>query len=267
MRFGLLQMLSLEPQSAKSDVLHLEGLDNAQRAAVLKPAVVPVMILAPPGSGKTTTLCYRIGKLICSDGVRPARILAVTFSNKACRDMKLKLSKLALEAGMSSIAEVPVRTFHGWALGVLQQFNALPPDVSIWDARLSLCACKLALAQYAADTGDNTLITARQVAKNAKYYLTLMTRLRMRLVGTEQLLADTPMREVWTRYVAVKQACNAIDFDDMLEFVIKAAYAHNGLKTFLLEAYDCLVVDEVRLHVFWHSSVLVCSFRTPTNSS
>jgi len=232
----------MEQTDRKDAQLNLSHLDDSQRYAVRLPSSAAVIILAPPGSGKTTTVCWRIARFVHEDAIPAERVLALTFSNHACHDMRLKLMQLASSSAMQLVAAVKVCTFHGWALGVLRKFNLLPPEISIWDRRQMLAAIKLAMGQYYIEAGeDNPDISAQ----DAKDLLRTISLLRLRLVDCEQLLPDTLVREVWWRYSNLKASNQAVDFDDLLEMVVRTAQSYPQFREHLLLAYDYVFVDEV----------------------
>ncbi len=109
----------------------LDGLNEQQREAVVAPPG-PLLITAGAGSGKTTVLTRRIAWLIEANGVSPHRIFAVTFTNKAAREMKLRVDSLL---GRNS-APYQIATFHGFSnrfLRIHHEAAGLPRDFTILD--------------------------------------------------------------------------------------------------------------------------------------
>ena len=97
----------------------LDGLNPEQRRAA-EAVHGPVCILAGAGSGKTTTITRRIAWQVASGAVGPNEILAVTFTDKAAREMRTRLARLGVEGVRAS-------TFHSAALGQLRRYSSEPP--------------------------------------------------------------------------------------------------------------------------------------------
>ncbi|MGD8864780.1 MAG: UvrD-helicase domain-containing protein, partial [Anaerolineales bacterium] len=100
----------------------LEGLNTQQRQAVTaKPG--PTLVLAGPGSGKTRVLTHRIAYLVAEKGVPPYEILAVTFTNKAAREMALRVNALLEQAGVSALSgrDMSLGTFHAFCAGLIRR--------------------------------------------------------------------------------------------------------------------------------------------------
>ena len=151
----------------------LAELNPAQQEAVTTISG-PVLALAGPGSGKTRALTQRIAYLIQACGVAPWHIMAVTFTNKAAREMKLRLEQMLSEAQVASLA---IGTFHALCARWLRQdiqvlgyytrsFNIYDTDDqqavvkrAIRDLDLDEKAWKPASIHYAISRAKNEMIT------------------------------------------------------------------------------------------------------------
>src|SRR5205814_5834545 len=115
------ESLVLSPRGAMEvPVSHLDGLNPAQLEAVLS-VNGPLLIVAGPGSGKTRVIVHRIANLIANEGVSPWNILAVTFTNKAAREMRERLEGL-LGRNADSMS---VGTFHSQCSRILRRQGAV----------------------------------------------------------------------------------------------------------------------------------------------
>ena len=126
-------------------MLDLDSLNPQQSEAVQHPAG-PLLVLAGAGSGKTRVLTYRIAHLIEKHGVSPREILAVTFTNKAAREMRERLVDLVGD----QISDLTVGTFHSTCARWLRRYApqlGLPSSFAIYDDADALSLCKRALEE------------------------------------------------------------------------------------------------------------------------
>ena len=111
----------------------LAGLNDVQRQAAAA-TDGPVLIIAGPGSGKTRALTHRIAYLVATRMARPSQILAITFTNKAAREMRLRVDKLV---GGDISRYMAIGTFHATFARVLRKESGAigyTPDFSIYDS-------------------------------------------------------------------------------------------------------------------------------------
>ncbi len=192
----------------------LAGLNEPQRRAVTT-TEGPLLILAGPGSGKTRVITHRIAYLVQYEHVSPWRILAVTFTNKAAKEMRERLEKLV---GISESKEMTIGTFHAICARVLRiEADYLAP--------LGLNKSFVIL-----DTDDQTTLVKQAIKQlniDEKQYKPVVmqafiSRAKNELLVPEQMAeqASKYVEEVAARVYKVYQkllrANNSVDFDDLL---------------------------------------------------
>ena len=188
----------------------LAGLNEAQRRAVEAPGGA-LLILAGPGSGKTRVIAHRIAHLVRDRGVEPWRILAVTFTNKAAREMGERAGRL-LGPGAQGLS---LGTFHSICARVLRRDGeaiGLPGDYVIYDADDQLAVVRRTQRDLRIDPKrypPRALLSAISAAKNERR-------------GPAEALRDAGSYfeelagRVYGRYQAALQESGAVDFDDLL---------------------------------------------------
>jgi DNA helicase-2/ATP-dependent DNA helicase PcrA len=150
----------------------LEHLNPAQRAAV-EHTDGPLLIFAGAGSGKTRALTHRIAYLIGNHGVRPRSILAVTFTNKAAKEMRERIEGLA---GTGALREMWVGTFHSTCARMLREKGdrvGLNREFVIYDADDQTKLVRECLEQLGLDERDNNVRKILYKISGAKEQLIL----------------------------------------------------------------------------------------------
>lgn len=195
---------------------YLEGLNKAQYEAVTT-IEGPLMVLAGAGSGKTRVLTMRIAHLI-TNGVSPFNILALTFTNKAAREMKERIAKVV---GDSDAKSLWMGTFHSIFARILRSEGhhlGFPSNFTIYDTQDALNVLKKVIKEMAIDSDiykpkkvlsrisnyKNNLITVRAY-KNNPELVEADYRANMKMLG-----------EIYARYVDACFRNGAMDFDDLL---------------------------------------------------
>lgn len=196
--------------------LPLSGLNDAQKEAVTALSG-PVLVLAGAGSGKTRVITHRILALIES-GIDPERILAVTFTNKAAKEMRERVEKLLGGRPGGNIAgrSLPlVTTFHALGVRILREQHerlGLPRHFVIHDRADSTRAMKEALAAAGYDPKQFEPRKMISIISKAKGAGKTQAEFAERAEGYMQEV----VKEVWERYERIMTRDKALDFDDLL---------------------------------------------------
>lgn len=220
----------------------LDGLNAPQQRAV-QTTNGPVLILAGAGSGKTKALTHRIAYLIAEQGIWPSEILAVTFTNKAAREMRFRLGELLAQDSSKRDFMPWMGTFHsicvrllrmeGQAIGVQSNFVIYDEDDRrsvIKQAMKSLGVTDKQLKASAASsiisTEKNKLNDPETMLANAKY-------------PYQQMIA-----EVYAEYEKLRRAAQALDFDDLLIEVVRLLRESGEVRQKWQSRFRHILIDE-----------------------
>ncbi|MBE9482257.1 MAG: UvrD-helicase domain-containing protein [Chloroflexi bacterium] len=216
----------------------LAELNPAQREAV-EAISGPVLILAGPGSGKTRVIAHRVAYLIKVCGVNPRRIMAVTFTNKAAREMEERLHRLV----SGSVRELTLGTFHaicarflrmdGNAIGVNSHFV-------IYDREDQTSLIKRGIQEVGLDPKQYAPQAIASAITSAKSHLLTPQDYDQR----SRSYFDEVVARVYERYQQLLGESNALDFDDLLMKVIQLFRNSPDILSRYQERYLHVQVDE-----------------------
>jgi DNA helicase-2/ATP-dependent DNA helicase PcrA len=211
----------------------LSGLNLEQRRAV-EAVRGPVCILAGAGSGKTTTITRRIANQVASGTFEPSQILAVTFTDKAAGEMRLRLAALGVDG-------VQARTFHSAALAQLRAFGGGFAGEVLASKALLLRQIGNGLPTPFRFRPAGDLATEVEWAKNRR--LTPHTYSRG-LDGHEPPIPVDLMERVFGEYERRKEASGKLDFEDLLEHAIRVLDDDPGAREAFRSRFCAFTVDE-----------------------
>jgi DNA helicase-2/ATP-dependent DNA helicase PcrA len=223
-------------------MLNLATLNPAQRQAV-ETTEGPVLILAGAGTGKTRVITFRVARLV-QKGVGPGHILAVTFTNKAAREMQERVRQLLGRFEKSEDGEKPARpticTFHSLCVRILRlhiERLGYKRDFVIYSESEQLGAIKRILSHIS------------DKSSKADPYAVLSLLSRFRNGGERASVFSDPnaaalARHVQARYESALRACNAVDFDGLILLTLKLFAEHEDVLQACREKYKYVMVDE-----------------------
>jgi DNA helicase-2/ATP-dependent DNA helicase PcrA len=192
----------------------LDGLNTAQAEAV-QTTSGPLLILAGAGSGKTKTLTHRIAYLIAHESIWPNEILAVTFTNKAAKEMRTRLG-LLLGQDSSSRGFMPwMGTFHGIcvrllrtdgeAIGIARNFVIYDEDDRRGLIKQSMKQLSISEKEIKASSISGVVSTAKNEMTNPEEF-----------AASAQYPYQKNVAKVYARYEELRKTAGALDFDDLL---------------------------------------------------
>ena len=216
----------------------LFGLSDRQRDAVTH-TDGPLLIIAGPGSGKTRVMAHRVAYLIGVTGVSPWKILGVTFTNKAARELLERCERLV---GLGS-NELQVRTFHGFCARVLRSDGenvGLQSDFTIYDSDDQARVIRRILEDIDIDPKQFPPRSVLAVISDAKNNLQSPEQLSKRT----ETYRDEVMSRIYEAYEAALHRANAVDFDDLLSKTYTLLEGHPEILEKYQQRYEYLLVDE-----------------------
>lgn len=215
----------------------LDTLNPAQKAAVTA-GDGPVLVLAGPGSGKTRVLTQRIAYLIGYQGVRPYQMLAVTFTNKAAREMEHRVQQLL---GEEMTRGLLLGTFHATCARILRrEADKLPVsnEFVIFDADDQQKVVKTAIKEL--NLNDKLY---RPVVVHAA-----ISRAKNELIKPDDFpvvtYRDEVVKRIYQRYQELLQASNGVDFDDLLLMTTHLMAEHPDVREKYAQRFRHVLVDE-----------------------
>lgn len=222
----------------------LNDLNESQRKAV-EYIDGPSLVIAGAGSGKTRVLTYKIAYLL-QQGVKPWSIMALTFTNKAAREMKERIGKLV---GQELAQHLYMGTFHSIFSRILRaeaQHIGFTNNFTIYDESDSRSLIKTIVKEMGLDEkvykpasvhsrismAKNNLMSAENYARDKESY------------QADQRAKMPRLGEIFITYVQRCQQSNAMDFDDLLTLTFKLFQEHEDIRKKYADRFDFLLVDE-----------------------
>ncbi len=210
----------------------LRGLNPEQREAVLT-TEGPLLILAGAGSGKTKTVVHRIAYLL-KRGIPPERILAVSFTNRAVREMAERIASLVNSKKI--VKKMTLSTFHSLGVKILrEEYRAadLPEEFAIYDTADQLALLKKSMRQLRIDEEQYP----------PKQLLASISNLKNRMLQAGEI-PDPLLRDLYLLYNKNLNLAGAVDFDDLLLLPVKMFKKNPKVREKWERRFQYITIDE-----------------------
>lgn len=216
---------------------YLKGLNEKQKEAVLCTRG-PLLIVAGAGAGKTKTITHRIAHLV-SEGVNPSKILAVTFTNKAAKEMAERVEGLLGQQKSKPM----IATFHSLGVRILREFGekiGIKRSFVILDDSDSISIFKSCLKELGFDPKE----------LSPRFFQSQISRARNKLTTPEDFFnnrkgdKDVLVARVWQKYEEKKQKDGALDFDDLLVKTVHLLENQKEVLETLWDRWEYIHIDE-----------------------
>ena len=216
----------------------IDSLNDRQKEAVVN-TDGPMLILAGAGSGKTKVLTTKVAYLIEEKNIDPSNILAITFTNKAAKEMKERIFKLE----GNSAFYIQISTFHSFGLKILKENCELlgyEKNFTILDSDDSLSIIKKIMKELNIDANKYNPKAIKNVISNNKNEIIDPEKYSL-YVNTD---FDEIALEVYRKYEKSLKINNAVDFDDLLILPLKLFNNNPGVLQKYQEKYKYVFIDE-----------------------
>ena len=232
------QQAAQAPQSTDAEAI-VAGLNEAQREAATT-TEGPVLIVAGPGSGKTRTLTHRIAYLLAMGRARPWQVLALTFTNKAAREMQERIRKLV---GPEAARGITMGTFHSVFARILRvegEKIGYSRDFSIYDTDDAERLMKATMERFRIDPKQFPVRSIRGLISSAKNAMVNPTEYARYVTSPHQEKAAL----VYPAYEEALRRSNAMDFDDLLLKPIALFEQHGDVLEKYQQKWQYVHIDE-----------------------
>ena len=236
-----------------SDIL--SGLNERQKEAVLT-TEGPLLVLAGAGSGKTKVIAHRIAQII-QRGASPKRILAITFTNKAAEEMKIRIAQLLLADGKSGSAasrkspspdSMPlVGTFHALGVQILKRHGSrmlIPQNFTILDESDTKQVCKELGEELALDTDTYDTERLRASISRLKNELISAADFARESAQEDERAYEAILSKMYSAYEARLFKTGSLDFDDLLIKTVFLLETQKDVLGYWQKQWDYIHIDE-----------------------
>lgn len=220
----------------------LKGLNAPQKDAV-ETVSGPLLILAGAGSGKTKTLTHRIAYLIQSQNIAPEEILAVTFTNKAAKEMRQRLATMLGGRAENRFFMPWMGTFHGICVRILRHSGesiGVERNFVIYDEDDRRTLIKKIIKDFNMDDKSVKPSSASAAISNAKNEL----RSAEDFAASANWGFEQKVTQIYEEYEKRRRKANALDFDDLLCEVVRLLRENLEVRAFWRDKFKHIMIDE-----------------------
>ena len=213
---------------------------NDKQIEAVKTTEGPVLVVAGAGSGKTTVIVNRIAYIIEHNRVRPSQILAITFTNKAAREMKERVERLLGDVA----AGLWIGTFHSICVRILRSsidFLGYGRDFVIYDSADTRTVIKECLKELDLDEKNYPPRNVLSIISNAKNDMMEASTFESSYKNDFRM---NQVAKIYNLYQSKLKKNNALDFDDIILNTVKILSLNNDVRMYYQDKFQYVLVDE-----------------------